>query len=455
MLGAGTRGGDDANETGAIAAVTRALLHFPSNADVQRHGCSALASLAARAPSGRVPAARAKGAAAAAPAALTWACGEGADNPIVAHTRVCACEALRCLAALPGCRQEACAAGALEALTRLLCAPRLLDTQVQVAGDGALLALITDDAACQKRALAAGALELPASAHIALLALLRGCVADGQRAAAADADAAAAALLAELDAESAAAAAAQHKRKAKQQKKQKQAHHADAAADHPAGASGSGAAGEPAQASHAADLPSGSSGDAACEAAPSASAKRRQKRTAAKTARRGGGAPGGAAGRSAPDDADDAAGSSAAAAAPDEPDAHAPDEQADVAAPAAVDAAPPDDDAIAPAALFMQQMFPFLQLAGAGAAAALPPEVAPPAVPAPAVAPEAAAAAAKEEEEDASLCVICLDARRCVALMPCKHLALCAAPACAVMLGAPPLCPLCRVPVADTLQLFV
>ena len=102
----------------------------------------------------------------------------------------------------------------------------------------------------------------------------------------------------------------------------------------------------------------------------------------------------------------------------------------------------------------MQQMFPFLQLADADAAAA-PPQAAPPAVPAPAVAPAAAAAAAKEEEEDASLCVICLDARRCVALLPCKHLALCATPACAVMLGAPPLCPLCRVLVADTLQLFV
>jgi hypothetical protein len=51
---------------------------------------------------------------------------------------------------------------------------------------------------------------------------------------------------------------------------------------------------------------------------------------------------------------------------------------------------------------------------------------------------------------------ICLDARRCVALLPCKHLALCAAPACAAMMGtAPPLCPLCRVAVADTLQLFV
>ncbi len=53
------------------------------------------------------------------------------------------------------------------------------------------------------------------------------------------------------------------------------------------------------------------------------------------------------------------------------------------------------------------------------------------------------------------MCVICLDVPRCVALLPCKHLALCAAPACAAMMGTPPLCPLCRVPVADTLQLFV
>jgi hypothetical protein len=463
-------GGDTADETSAIAVVTRALLQCPSIVDVQRHGCSALAALASRAPNGRVPVARCKGAAAAAAAALTWACGEGADDANVAHARACACEALRCLAPLPGCRQEACAAGALEALVRLLRAPRLLDEEVLASANHALLALIADDAACQKRALAAGALQLPASAHpsrIALLTLLRGCVADGQSAAAADADAAAAALLAELDAESTAAAAAQHKRTAKQQKK-KQAQRADAADDDDAdtGASGSGAAGEPAQASHAADKPSGS-GDAACEAASSASAKRRQKRTAAKAVRRAGAAAGGAAGSNAPeeadaaDDAEDAAGSSAAAAAPDAPAAHAPDEQADAAAPAAVDAAPPDG-AIAPAALFMQQMFPFLQLADADAAAALPPQAAPLVAPAPAPAPvllaqaaAAAAAAAKEEEEDATLCVICLDARRCVALLPCKHLALCASPACAVMLGTPPLCPLCRVTVADTLQLFV
>jgi hypothetical protein len=42
-----------------------------------------------------------------------------------------------------------------------------------------------------------------------------------------------------------------------------------------------------------------------------------------------------------------------------------------------------------------------------------------------------------------------------VALLPCKHLALCDAPACAAMMGAPPRCPLCRAAVADTLQLFV
>ena len=57
-----------------------------------------------------------------------------------------------------------------------------------------------------------------------------------------------------------------------------------------------------------------------------------------------------------------------------------------------------------------------------------------------------------ENEERA--CTICLDAPRCVALFPCRHLALCGAPECAAMLGAPPMCPLCRKPVADMIQLF-
>lgn len=63
------------------------------------------------------------------------------------------------------------------------------------------------------------------------------------------------------------------------------------------------------------------------------------------------------------------------------------------------------------------------------------------------------AALAKVEAERA--CVICLDAPRCVGLLPCRHLTLCDSAACAAMLGAPPLCPTCREPVADTVRLFV
>ena len=76
----------------------------------------------------------------------------------------------------------------------------------------------------------------------------------------------------------------------------------------------------------------------------------------------------------------------------------------------------------------------------------------------------ASAAAAAEEEEPAAapppeeqprpMCAICLDALPCVVLLPCRHVPLCAAPACAAMLGAPPLCPLCRVAVTDTMQVY-
>ncbi len=74
---------------------------------------------------------------------------------------------------------------------------------------------------------------------------------------------------------------------------------------------------------------------------------------------------------------------------------------------------------------------------------------------------EAAAAAAEaalakaEAELDATKCVICLDGQRSCVMLPCKHLLLCASPACAAMLGAPARCPTCRAEVADTMQLFV
>jgi hypothetical protein len=62
-----------------------------------------------------------------------------------------------------------------------------------------------------------------------------------------------------------------------------------------------------------------------------------------------------------------------------------------------------------------------------------------------------------DAEVDATKCVICMDAQRCTALLPCKHLALCASPECAEMLGAATSqqCPLCREPVMDLLQLYV
>ncbi len=68
---------------------------------------------------------------------------------------------------------------------------------------------------------------------------------------------------------------------------------------------------------------------------------------------------------------------------------------------------------------------------------------------------DAALAKLKAEADAAPKCSICLDATPCVVLLPCRHQPLCAAPACAAMLGSPPLCPLCREPVADTMHTFV
>jgi hypothetical protein len=59
------------------------------------------------------------------------------------------------------------------------------------------------------------------------------------------------------------------------------------------------------------------------------------------------------------------------------------------------------------------------------------------------------------EHEARAACKICLDAPCCMLLLPCRHVPLCASPECAAMLGSPPLCPLCRARVADTMQLFM
>jgi hypothetical protein len=64
--------------------------------------------------------------------------------------------------------------------------------------------------------------------------------------------------------------------------------------------------------------------------------------------------------------------------------------------------------------------------------------------------PPAAAAA----EADSHSCVVCLDAPRCLVLLPCRHLAVCGSAHCFSMLGAPPRCPLCREGVVDTFAVF-
>jgi hypothetical protein len=240
------------------------------------------------------------------------------------------------------------------------------------------------------------------------------------------ADAAAAELLAEEEAERTAAAAPRKVDKRRKRKKKR----GDGAASESGGGGGGGggAHAEPAQAeppddaaAHASEMhdpneydEDAADGDAATLSPPqlSAPAARRRRRAAAKAAQRRGAAS--TTGAAAVDDA---------AHEQEEPPAADADADADEAAAAMVAAA------AAPLAVQLQHMH--VQ------------PVAP--------AAQAAQAAAASADAESPVCVICLDAPRSTLLFPCTHLALCGAPACAAMLGAPPLCPLCRAAVTDTL----
>jgi hypothetical protein len=207
---------------------------------------------------------------------------------------------------------------------------------------------------------------------------------------------------------------------------------------------------------------------------PSAAAERRRRRAAAKAAQRAGCGAGQSAALApaAIAQADAGDDDEAAAAAQQGGDADA------LPAPAQADAdaeAEAQDDS----EQLIQHAFPFLHIAAAQpqaivapaaphAAALAPPAAAaaavPAAVPAPPPLPAApddvlAAAAAQAAAFEALLaqttCAVCLDAPRTTVLLPCRHLVLCGAPSCAAMLGTPPLCPLCRVAVADTMQVFM
>jgi hypothetical protein len=336
-----------------------------------------------------------------------------------ARTQARACGAVeQLIAGSPARTHDAGAAGAVGAVLSAL-SSHSAHAEVQLQGYQTLLTLIIADEGNAQRAIRAGALRLKRGVRNAVPELVRcrnAVMRELERAAATAAEAAAAELLASEELERGAAAAAPKPGKSKKKRG------GGAGGAGGAGGNGGGQQALPTQTHddaasaaheqpppHAADADDDAD-DAAAPSQLSALAARRRRRTATKAARRRGASTGGA---------------EAAEAAADE--APAPDAQpAEASVAAAEDDADADDAAVPPAAQ-MQQL-----------------HVQPPAAAAPLL------HGAAEDPESPS-CVICLDAPRSVVLLPCKHLALCSAPACAAMMGAPPRCPLCRVVVVDTL----
>ena len=356
------------------------------------------------------------------------------------------------------------AAGVVEAIVSALQARPNAAGAMLLVGYSVLDKVTAMDSLAIERALKAGALRLPRTDHKE--AGLRRDVLfrqlnDAVAAADARADAAMAELLSEEAAAKAASGAASKKRRGKA-KKADDAHGAGGAEDAPPhavrGAEGGAA---PAAEQPAPLLPAGP------PPAPSAAAERRRRRAATKAARRCGAA------------ASAAPAAAAAAAATSSDDDILNDEAGGGGGDAAAEAkqAPPPPLSEQP----LEAVFPFLSVSNASLPGASPPllpqlpplprapwDAAPPAVPAPnaqdarlaaleaqLAAKDAALAALKAEADAAPKCAICLDAPPCVVLLPCRHQPLCGSAACAAMLGAPPLCPLCRKPVADTLHTFV
>jgi hypothetical protein len=266
-----------------------------------------------------------------------------------------------------------------------------------------------------------------------------------EAAATADADAAMAALLAEEEAEREArgGVAVQSKKKAAAKRRGRSSAQAGDGAGNSEASSGAAqvqstgtASAEGAHDVHgvAATAEDASTMDVS---APSASAERRRRRAATKAAKRAGNAPAGSAAPALVPA--DAAYESEMAAEAVEADAASADENSD-ASPSLLDALPtPPSVSVSPASTPSYAALSAQLTASRAATAELQ-----------------AALASAEAEADAMRCVICMDAPRCCVVLPCRHLALCASPACAAMLGAQPArCPLCLRGVADTMQVFV
>ena len=51
-------------------------------------------------------------------------------------------------------------------------------------------------------------------------------------------------------------------------------------------------------------------------------------------------------------------------------------------------------------------------------------------------------------------CVVCMDAKKSVCLLPCKHMCMCQ-PCASKVMAASAQCPVCREPVADSFEMFM
>eukprot|EP00953_Heterococcus_sp_UTEX-ZZ885_P019432 10845-Heterococcus_DN1.PRE.1 len=62
-------------------------------------------------------------------------------------------------------------------------------------------------------------------------------------------------------------------------------------------------------------------------------------------------------------------------------------------------------------------------------------------------------AAQDSEAEQRTLCCVCQDAKKSVLLLPCRHLCLCAG-CCTRLRSSGGLCPICRVLITDSLEVY-
>jgi len=64
-------------------------------------------------------------------------------------------------------------------------------------------------------------------------------------------------------------------------------------------------------------------------------------------------------------------------------------------------------------------------------------------------------AAPQQEVEEEALCVVCMDARKQHAMVPCMHMCVCSACAQRLLDAQTPHCPVCRTPVESTTRVFI